>query len=170
MVEDENKNGWVFPRGRNALRGASLVYEGIAIIFMGLVIKAVHWGEWGTTLIMSVMVLIGIGAILYGSVLVVRYDDYGNRLGTKGDTGPSESPPGHTVRTPDQGTAYEHTPVQPDPRAAPLGQQAVSSSPYTYPPRTYSRDEPGKCPECGGTLFIGRSNCPHCGEMVLGPP
>jgi hypothetical protein len=26
--------------------------------------------------------------------------------------------------------------------------------------------EPGRCPQCGGTLFIGRPNCPHCGTPV----
>lgn len=26
---------------------------------------------------------------------------------------------------------------------------------------------PGNCPACGGTLFYGRLNCPHCSEPVF---
>jgi hypothetical protein len=166
MVKGDDTRALMTARGPNALKGASMVYEGIAMIFMALVIKWITQGERGSTLIMTFFIIAGIVAILWGSMWVVRYDDFGNRLGTKGDTGPPESPPGHYVRTPDQGTVEEYTPMQPDPQATPLGQQSISSSPYTYPPRTYSRDEPGKCPECGGTLFLGRTNCPHCSAPV----
>jgi hypothetical protein len=26
---------------------------------------------------------------------------------------------------------------------------------------------PGTCPSCGGTLFYGRVNCPHCSESIF---
>jgi hypothetical protein len=26
---------------------------------------------------------------------------------------------------------------------------------------------PGTCPTCGGTLFYGRVNCPHCSESIF---
>ncbi len=143
-----------------------MVYEGIAIIFMGLVIKGMYWEEWGTTLIMSMMVLFGIAWILSGSVLVVRYDDHGNRRHPGQEETTVESPQSHYVREAGQGTPDENDPMHPGPRAYPLAPLTVSSSPDAPPPRTYSKEVPGKCAECGGTLFIGRTNCPHCSAPV----
>ncbi|UCC93883.1 MAG: hypothetical protein JSW25_04230 [Thermoplasmata archaeon] len=28
-------------------------------------------------------------------------------------------------------------------------------------------DGPGNCPTCGGALFYGRVNCPHCSESIF---
>ncbi len=40
----------------------------------------------------------------------------------------------------------------------------------THPPQGYTPPLPGRCRYCGGQLYQGRPNCPHCGEMVHGPP
>ena len=165
MVEDENKNGWVFPHGRNALTGASLVYEGIGIIVVGLFIKVVFWEESGSTLIMSMIILFGIALILYGSVLVVRYDDHGNPRIPGQEDATGESPPAYYVREPDREVVYKFSPMQPDPVSTPP-YQTYPTPAYSYPPIPTGRPEPGRCVECGGKLFLGRENCPHCGTAV----
>jgi hypothetical protein len=41
------------------------------------------------------------------------------------------------------------------------------TNPYQGPPiRPSMRPEPGKCAHCGGKLFLGRENCPHCGVQA----
>ena len=166
MKMDDGGTFWVRPRDRNALSGASNVYEGIGIIFMGLVLMLLSWGEYGSWIIVTGFVLFGVCLVLYGSFLVVRYDDDGNRRNPPPEVAAKESPPGYYVRESHQGKVQEYTPMEPDPRATPRGQPAVLDMPRTYPPHVYSKEEPGKCVECGGTLFIGRTNCPHCGTPV----
>ncbi len=168
MVEEDNEKGWSFPVGRNALYGASLVFGGIGFIIYGLVTKAAYWDDSGSTLFMISIFLLGIAFILYGSVLVVRYDDHGNRRVPGQEDATGEDPPGYSVREPDQGNVHRFIPVHPDPLATPLGQQPIHSSPptYGYPPVPTGRPEPGRCVECGGKLFLGRENCPHCGTPI----
>ena len=44
------------------------------------------------------------------------------------------------------------------------------TNPYPAPSiRAPTRPEPGTCANCGGKLFLGRENCPHCGTVVHGP-
>ncbi len=106
--------------------------------------------------------------ILYGSVLVVRYDDHWNRLIPRQEDANDGGPPGYSVRQPDQGNVYQFSPMQPDPLATPPGIQPIYSSPptYGYPPIPTGRPEPGHCVECGGKLFLGRESCPNCGTPV----
>ncbi len=41
------------------------------------------------------------------------------------------------------------------------------TNPYQPPPpRPPMRPEPATCAGCGGKLFLGRENCPHCGAPV----
>jgi hypothetical protein len=166
MAEADDGRTELIPRGRNALSGAAAVYEGLAIAFMGLVLKALAWDQEGSTLIMGIMVLAGIGLVLYGSVLVVRYDDDGNLRHPREAEATPGTPPGYYVRESAEGTAAEYAPTVPDPGATPRGGPPSPGPTFTYPPPSGPRDEPGKCPDCGGRLFAGRPNCPHCGGPV----
>lgn len=165
MVEEDNEKGWYIPPGRNALYGASLVFGGIGCIIYGLVIKAANWDDPGTTVFMILIILPGIAFILYGSFLVVRYDDHGNRRIPGQDDAATGSPPGYYVREPERDDVYEFSPMYPDPVST--SPYAVYDDPsYSYPPIPTGRPEPGRCVECGGRLFLGRGSCPNCGTPV----
>ena len=52
----------------------------------------------------------------------------------------------------------------------PTSRGKAYTNPYPPPPpRPPMRPEPGTCTHCGGKLFLGRENCPHCGAKVHGP-
>ncbi len=165
MVEEDNEKGWSIPLGRNALSGANLVYEGIGVIAFGLFFKLVTLGESGSTLLMSAIILFGIALILYGSVLVVRYDDHGSQRIPGQEDAIGESPPASYAREPDRSDVYRFSPMQPDPASTPPHQTYIAPA-YSYPPIPTGRPEPGRCVECGGKLFLGRANCPNCGTPI----
>ena len=167
MVEEENEKGWSFPVGRNALSGAALVYEGIGIIIVGLLYIVLDWNEPGSMLfVMLILIpLFGIALILYGSGLVVRYDDHGNPRIPGQEDATGESPPAYYVREPERDVVYKFSPMQPDP-ASTSPYQTYPAPTYSYPPIPTGRPEPGRCVECGGKLFLGRANCPNCGTPV----
>ena len=168
MVKDESEKGVLIssiPEGRNALRGANLVYGGIGFIIYGLVFKGAFWDDSNSTLFMITCFLIGIAFILYGSVLVVRYDDHGNQLIPGQEDAMGESPPAYYAREPDRSDVYRFSPMQPDPVSTPP-YQTYAAPTYSYPPIPTGRPEPGRCVECGGKLFLGRANCPNCGTPV----
>ena len=168
MVKDESEKGVLIssiPEGQNALRGANLVYGGIGFIIYGLVFKGAFWDDSNSTLFMITCFLIGIALILYGSVLVVRYDDHGNPRIPGQEDATGETPPAYYVGEPDRGIAYEYSPMHTYPvPTAPY--QTYPAPTYSYPPISTGRPEPGRCVECGGKLFLGRENCPHCGTPV----
>jgi len=165
MVEEDNEKGWPLPPGKNALNGAHIVFGGIGIFFYGLFHKVAYWDDPSSTVFMISFFLIAFAVILYGSVLVVRYDDHGNPRIPGQEDATGESPPGYYVREPDRSNTYEDGPMHHYPAMAePI--QTYPEPLYTYPPIPTGRPEPGRCVECAGKLFLGRENCPHCGTPV----
>ncbi len=58
-----------------------------------------------------------------------------------------------------------------DPRPPSYQMNQPYGNPYgTHPPQGYAPPPPGRCRYCGGQLYQGHPNCPHCGELVHGPP
>ena len=53
-------------------------------------------------------------------------------------------------------------------RPTPAG-RAFLGLPIVQGPAAPRDPEPGRCRVCGGILFIGRPNCPHCSAPVLEP-
>ena len=51
-------------------------------------------------------------------------------------------------------------------RFTPQG-RAFFDLPGVYYTTAPDRPVPGRCRVCGGTLFLGRPNCPHCSSSVL---
>lgn len=51
-------------------------------------------------------------------------------------------------------------------RPTPAGREFLGL-PSVYYQAAPDRPEPGRCRVCGGTLFLGRPNCPHCSSPVL---
>ncbi len=165
MVEDDNEIVWFLPRSRNTDFGVVTVYTGIAIIIMSLLSTVFYWDGFQAVLYLLVMIPIGIAFILYGSVLVVRSDAHGDRLVPQQDSTTGESPHGYYGRGANRGNAYEYSPMYPD-STFKSPYDAYTDHTYTYPPKPTGRPEPGRCVECGGKLFLGRANCPHCGTPV----
>jgi hypothetical protein len=165
MVEEDSKKWWHNPLGLNAMSGVARVYQGIAVFIFGLVFIVIFRDDSDAVMLFGLAILSGIVLILYGSLLVVRYDDDGNRRIPGKDDATVEDPPASYVRGSDQSNVYRFSPMQPDPVPTPA-YPTYPSPTYSYPPIATGRPEPGRCAECGGKLFLSRENCPHCGTPV----
>ncbi len=120
---------------------------GLVLIIGGIIYDSVIW------IILGVIVWI-IWVVLLWAISVL-FDDAVNWLDEKFPETPEVD-----------GKEYSWDPDT----GRPTSRGKAYTNPYPAPPpRAPMRPEPGTCADCGGKLFLGRENCPHCGAKVHGP-
>lgn len=131
---------WIYPV--LGIAGASI------LIIMGALA-----GDWGLMYLgILALVLIVLFIVAAAHIYAESLSEEWRRKG-----GPQDIPP----PDPDGGAIQSHVgqfappPQPPQPRVWPTR--------YTPPAPAV---EPGLCASCGGTLFVGRDHCPHCGTRV----
>jgi len=140
--------------------GSYLILASIAGIFMAVIMFGLSMWALMMGILMVALIIFGIALILRGDDedSIIQQDQMGVRISSRGP----ETYSGQDVAG-DQ--MYTSSPMYPDTMLS-SPYDVYNDPSYAYPSRSTARPEPGRCAECGGKLFLGRENCPHCATPV----